>query len=51
MLISGWKLFISYRAFVREMLDQLAQDFELILYSAQPKEYTRDLAKLLTLNP
>lgn len=33
------------------MLDQLYQDFELILYSAQPKEYTRDLAKLLTLNP
>jgi hypothetical protein len=33
------------------MLDQLAHDFELILYSAQPKEYTRDLAKLLTLNP
>lgn len=33
------------------MLDQLGLDFELILYSAQPKEYTRDLAKLLTLVP
>jgi hypothetical protein len=30
------------------MLEQLSEEFEIILYSAQPKEYTRDLAKLLT---
>lgn len=33
------------------MLEQLASDFELILYSAQPRDYTRELAKLLTLSP
>jgi hypothetical protein len=33
------------------MLDQLSSEFELILFSAQPRDYTRDLAKLLTLAP
>jgi len=33
------------------MLEQLSQDFELVLYSAQPKDYTKEVAKLLTINP
>jgi hypothetical protein len=33
------------------MLDQLKNDFELILFSAQPKDYTMDVAKHITLVP
>jgi TFIIF-interacting CTD phosphatase-like protein len=36
---------------VREMLEQLRHDFELVLYSSQSKEYTKKVAEILTLNP
>jgi len=33
------------------MLEQLWQDFELVLYSGQGREYTEKAARLLTINP
>ena len=33
------------------MLEQLSQDFELILFSQQARDFTKDLAKHLTITP
>ena len=38
-----------FRQYLKEMLEQLREaDFELILFSSQPKDYTMELAKHFT---
>jgi phosphoglycolate phosphatase-like HAD superfamily hydrolase len=40
---------VIFRQFLKEMLEQLrAADFELILFSSQPKDYTVELANHFT---
>ncbi len=45
------RLYLSYRPFVKEMLEQLRADFELVLFSSQSREYTEVIARNLTMNP
>mmetsp|Transcript_27309 Transcript_27309/g.26349 ORF Transcript_27309/g.26349 Transcript_27309/m.26349 type:complete len:182 (+) Transcript_27309:238-783(+) len=44
------KIYLSIRQFTKEMLEQLREDYELILFSCHSKEYTQKVAKILTLS-
>jgi CTD small phosphatase-like protein 2 len=43
-------MYISIRPYAKEMLARLSDSFELVLFSAQTREYTDKLAKILTLD-
>jgi TFIIF-interacting CTD phosphatase-like protein len=45
------KLYISIRSYAKEMLDQLKNEFELILFSNNARDYTEKIAEALTITP